>query len=113
MLNGWPSPSTLLLASDKSPLPTGRISIDEKSWITSLKPVGFIAAITIHGIIANRFGRKWPLVMISIPIVVSWILIYYAQNIHYIYIARFIHGASTAGIFSLCQLYFVEISSDR
>lgn len=43
----------------------------------------------------------------------SWALIYFARSIYYIYVARFFHGMVTAGIYSLSQFYFVEISHDK
>lgn len=39
--------------------------------------------------------------------------IWLALNVYFIYVARFIQGFITAGIFSLTQFYFVEISNDR
>lgn len=43
----------------------------------------------------------------------SWLLILFAQNVYYLYVARLIHGIMSAGTFSLCQFYFVEISNDN
>lgn len=40
-------------------------------------------------------------------------MIIFAQNVYYIYVARFIQGVITAGIFSISQFYFVEISNDK
>lgn len=56
----------------------------------------------------------WKLLWIDISTFqVSWLLIIFAQNVFYIFVARLLHGISTAGIFSLSQLYFVEISNDK
>lgn len=38
--NGWSSGANILLTSDKTPLPGGKISMDEASWIASLIYVG-------------------------------------------------------------------------
>lgn len=67
---GWSSPSILLLTSKDSPLPTGRVTTDEASWIASLKSVGFTVSSVLFGVVANRFGRKWPLFFLSIPTIV-------------------------------------------
>lgn len=40
-------------------------------------------------------------------------LIWFAQNMYYIYVAALIHGAINANIYTLCQFYFVEISNDN
>lgn len=70
---GWPSPALLVLTSDQSPLPTGKITTEESSWIASLKSIGALVAFPICGFIANKFGRKWPIVLLSIPATVSHI----------------------------------------
>lgn len=33
---GWSSPSLLILVSDETPLPTGKISMEVASWVASL-----------------------------------------------------------------------------
>lgn len=68
---GWPSPGNLLLMSDESPLPTGRITIDEASWISSLLCVGGLSGNLIYGWVTERFGRKYPLLFLAIPQIVS------------------------------------------
>lgn len=113
IMTGFSSPIILLLTSNHSPLPTGKISEDDASWITSLKALGALIGFAFFGIIAKRFGRKWPFIFLSIPLIVSWLLILYAQSVYYIFIARLLHGVATAGIFALAQLYFVEISTDK
>lgn len=37
---GWSSPAIVLLTSDESPLPSGKISMVEGSWIASLTNLG-------------------------------------------------------------------------
>lgn len=37
----------------------------------------------------------------------------FAQNVYYIFVARLLHGIGAGGIFSLAQLFFVEISNDK
>lgn len=65
------------------------------------------------GFIAKRFGRKWPLIFLAIPSLISWLAIYFASNVYYLYVARVIQGFVVAGTFSFGHLYLVEISSDR
>lgn len=68
---GWASPNLLLLKSDKSPLPTGKISVEEATWVTSVLPIGIFTGSLLTGLIANRFGRKWPFISLTVPITVS------------------------------------------
>lgn len=56
--------------SDETPLPSGKITMDEASWIVSYVYIGGIIGNMMFGYITNRFGRKWPLIIITIPIIV-------------------------------------------
>lgn len=67
----WASPSIILLTSDETPLPSGKITMDEASWIASLLCIGGLIGNIFFGYITNRFGRKLPLIVIAIPTVVS------------------------------------------
>lgn len=67
---GWPSAATLDLMSDESPLPTGKITLDEASWITAMIcPGGFLGNF-LFGWITERYGRKIPLFLAVIPQIV-------------------------------------------
>lgn len=44
--------------------------MDEASWIVSYVYIGGIIGNMMFGYITNRFGRKWPLIIITIPIIV-------------------------------------------
>lgn len=68
---GWTSASVILLKSDETPLPTGKITMDEASWITSLLCVGGLAGNVLFGYVTNQFGRKIPLLLLAVPTVVS------------------------------------------
>lgn len=68
---GWSSPNIGLLTSDESPLPTGKISISEAAWMASLLCMGGLIGNILFGFITNTYGRKIPLILITIPGVVS------------------------------------------
>lgn len=61
----------VLLLSDETPLPSGKITMDEASWIASLICVGGLIGNFFFGFVTSRFGRKSPLIFITIPKVVS------------------------------------------
>lgn len=69
---GWCSTCVDLLISDESPLPFGKITLEEASWVSSLMQLGaFCSPISMcFGFITNKFGRKWPLLFITIPLLV-------------------------------------------
>lgn len=68
---GWSSPSIVQLTSDKSPLPSGEISMEEASWVASMHCIGGLFGNIIFGYIINKFGRRLPLILITFPLIVS------------------------------------------
>lgn len=67
---GWPSASTLLLMSDESPLPTGKITMEAASWITAMICVGGFIGNFVFAWITERYGRKIPLLLAAVPQIV-------------------------------------------
>lgn len=68
---GWPSAAILLLTSDESPLPSGKITLDEASWIASLLGIGALFGNLFFGFIIGKLGRKLPLMLLAIPTIVK------------------------------------------
>lgn len=110
---GWSSPNIILLTSDESPLPTGKIEMDQASWIASLICIGGLIGNLCFGYITANFGRKQPLMFIAIPCIISWLLIWFAQNVYYLYCARALSGFVGGGVFVMVPLFLSEIASDR
>lgn len=137
---GWPSPNLNALTSKHSPLPSGKITMEQASWVASLLSVGCILGNTVFGYITNKFGRKWPIMLISIPTIVSkfnlapgqkskkcvfdsglhtvvqeiyklllimvyfqcsWMIILLAQDVYYLYVARFLIGFFQGGSYTI------------
>ncbi|XP_055298714.1 facilitated trehalose transporter Tret1-like [Sitodiplosis mosellana] len=110
---GWASPSIVLLTSDETPLPSGKITMDEASWIASLICFGALIGNILFGIITSKFGRKIPLIILTIPTVISWLLILFAQNVYYLYASRWLNGFVGGGIFVIVPGFLSEIAIDR
>lgn len=65
-------PNISLLTEERtSPLPTGKITKDESSWIVSLLCIGGAIGNFFFSYITNRFGRKKPIIAMAIPNIVS------------------------------------------
>lgn len=69
-INSFGGYSIMLLTSDETPLPA-KITIDEASWVASLLCIGGLIGNILFGFITKSFGRKMPLCLISIPVLVS------------------------------------------
>lgn len=136
---GWPSPNIFLLRSEASPLASGKITIEEASWIASLLCVGGVFGNFFFTYVTSKFGRKKPLLAIASPAIVSllilsveytnifvihnitfvvifqmgWALILFAPNVSYLYLARLLNGVVAGGIFAIIPQYLAEVSSDQ
>lgn len=113
VLEGWSSPSTILLTSDETPMPFGKISMDEVSWIVALPALGCLLGSICFGFITNIFGRKVPLIIITVPMIISWSLILFARNVFYLYASRFMGGFFGGGAYIITPLFLSEIANDR
>lgn len=67
---GWPIFLPLLM-SDDSPLPTGKITLDEASWMVSLPCFGSLFGNVFFAYLTRIYGRKKPLIAVAIPFAVS------------------------------------------
>ncbi|XP_031634634.1 facilitated trehalose transporter Tret1-like [Contarinia nasturtii] len=111
--NGWASPSLLLLKSDDSPLPSGKVTVEECSWIASLMCLGALVGNSFFGTISSKFGRKIGMLSLTLPTIIAWTLVIFAQNVYYLYASRAINGFVGGGVFVIIPVYLSEIASDR
>ncbi|XP_050439287.1 facilitated trehalose transporter Tret1-like isoform X2 [Adelges cooleyi] len=86
--------SSILLAQLHDPLSTIQIDNNTASWIASIPnlvgPVGLI----VTGLITDKIGRKKILQFTYIPIILSWLLLIFANDTNCILIARILLGYS-------------------
>lgn len=109
---GWLSPILPLLRSDDSPLQSGKITIEEASWIGSISSIGSVVGTIYFGLISIYFGCKNTLVFCAFPVAIFWLFVIFATNAWHLCAGRFIQGL-TAGAFLCVQLYLADIASDR
>ena len=68
---GWPSASLLILESEDSPLPSGPLSVVEKSWVSALMFLGGALGCLFFGWSSNKYGRKYSMMGAAFPQLVS------------------------------------------
>ncbi|KAJ8950725.1 hypothetical protein NQ314_007787 [Rhamnusium bicolor] len=109
----WTSPSIPKLNGNVDPQnnPLSRpTTILEDSWITALQNLGAAFSPLFIGIAANKYGRKKTLIVFSLPMMVSNIILIFANSVSHFYVARFLVGIGTGCVFSVVPLYVAEIS---
>uniref|UniRef100_A0A1B0CNS5 Putative facilitated trehalose transporter tret1 n=1 Tax=Lutzomyia longipalpis TaxID=7200 RepID=A0A1B0CNS5_LUTLO len=107
---GWLSPSIPQLLSPQSPLPSGPISIDEASWVSSILYLAGIIGTIVFGWLVDRIGRKYSVYIGTIPNIIAWLLIPLANNVIYLYISRVFSGIAAGAVFVTVPLFVAEIA---
>lgn len=92
-------------------MPSGKITMEEASWLAALFGVGALFGTIGFGFLMKIFGRKWPLIGLSFPTIVSWLLILFAQNVYYLYVARLLHGLTAGAIIVIAPIFLIEIAN--
>lgn len=77
---GWMGIQFIHYDSDESPLPTGRVPVPQLGWVASILGIGGLAGTIAAGCMADRFGRKYSLLVMALPEIVSIISIYFTNE---------------------------------
>ncbi|XP_026754201.1 facilitated trehalose transporter Tret1-like [Galleria mellonella] len=110
---GWTSPVNLKLQNvTDSPLDRP-ITSNEEAWIGSLLNIGAIIGPFIGGLAASKIGRKWGLIVSSVPLFIGWLLVAIATNVGLIYAGRIFWGIAVGMLFTISPMYCAEIATDE
>ncbi|KAF2884942.1 hypothetical protein ILUMI_21219 [Ignelater luminosus] len=107
---GWTSPSLPKLLQNDSHIP---ITNEEGSWIAVMLLIGDLCGSILGGLALDRIGRKYVILLTSIPFIISWIMIAYARSVTIIMIARYLAGISDGLIWCSIPIYYGEIADPK
>eukprot|EP00092_Neocalanus_flemingeri_P034712 GFUD01037773.1.p1 GENE.GFUD01037773.1~~GFUD01037773.1.p1 ORF type:complete len:517 (+),score=127.69 GFUD01037773.1:69-1619(+) len=107
----WPAPTLPQLSAQTCSAECGDhlvLSTEQQSWVAALINFGAFTAGPIAGILMPRYGKKWTMMLLSVPIFIGWLFLIFACNVEMLYVGRFLTGFS--GAFSLLAPgYIAEI----
>ncbi|XP_064074972.1 facilitated trehalose transporter Tret1-like [Vanessa tameamea] len=108
---GWISPTTKILQSNASP--TGYpLSNNTVAWIASSMSMSAIFGVSMYSYIADTYGRKIGIILITIFEAVSWTIKLSYTSTTTLIIARLFSGLAAGGCFNVVPMYVKEISQD-
>lgn len=109
----WSSPVLPKLTNenrtDENPLGQP-ISDMEQSWIASLLSVGSIIGPWPWSYLSDKIGRKFTLILLALPMLISYFILAFAQIVVLYFVARFLQGFAFGGILGVIFMYLGEIS---
>ncbi|XP_050535056.1 uncharacterized protein LOC126902078 [Daktulosphaira vitifoliae] len=105
---GWSSPILVMFKPENHP--RFAMSDEEGSWMSSLIAIGAVIGSIPAGKGADIFGRRPTIAALAIPFIISWIIIYFAQSVIELCIARLIAGAVIGGVTATVPMYIGEIA---
>ncbi|XP_014482808.1 PREDICTED: facilitated trehalose transporter Tret1-2 homolog [Dinoponera quadriceps] len=113
LMVGWQSPYGPQLQSSSSPVGNEPMTDEAVSWLSGITCLAGGLVTGLLSVIPDKYSRKRFGYLLTLPMVISWVLIIFATEHIHIYIARFLHGVVGAGTFFFVPVYVSEISNDN
>ncbi|ALC39241.1 CG14606, partial [Drosophila busckii] len=107
---GWLSPTLTTIQTAQSPLDF-QVNIDEVSWLGSMLGLGSLCGNLTIALLLERMGRKFCIYLLAGPYACLWILIYSAENVGYLYAARFLCGFTGGAGYVVVPIYISELAN--
>lgn len=107
------SPALPILTSENSPLASGPLTNSEVSWIESIISLANMLGTLALGYLISLMGSKRALLLLTIPIILFWLLVYFGNHYYHLLLARNFNGFGGVGILTSLILYVSEIADDR
>ncbi|XP_004518959.1 facilitated trehalose transporter Tret1 [Ceratitis capitata] len=110
---GWFS---VILAKLQSPTETALdfvITVNEGSWIGGFSSLGGGVGNIVYGILVDLIGRKGSIYCLAVPYIISWILVYFASSVDFLYVSRFLAGVTGGGTYVVIPIFIGEIAEPK
>ncbi|KAI4483782.1 hypothetical protein M0804_008042 [Polistes exclamans] len=105
---GWNAPTVVFLLSPDSPI---HFTSSNISTLTAVMSAGNMLAPLVSVLLLDRIGRKYTILLCSLPLIVGWSMIMMAKSVLVMNVARFFSGISLGSGLITATLYCGEISS--
>ncbi|XP_052864417.1 uncharacterized protein LOC128271026 [Anopheles cruzii] len=110
---GWVSPSLPYLQSNETHLAGGPLTVEQTSWLGSSLCLGGMTGVVLFGALADRFGKRRALQLVTVPHVAFWLCVLFATDVYQLCLGRVFAGAAGGGIIRIVPLFVAEIADCR
>ncbi|XP_034236806.1 facilitated trehalose transporter Tret1-like [Thrips palmi] len=86
------------------------LSLEHFSWVVSMLMIGACGGSLVAGMAANRLGRQRTLVLLSVPMVVSWLLMSATASATCLLLGRALGGISIGAVSVVAGMYVSEVA---
>ncbi|CAH1153884.1 unnamed protein product [Phaedon cochleariae] len=104
---GWTAPVLQILDRPGTPI---HLSSSDHLWLESVYMIGGLAGLPLTIFAVDRIGRKGSILLSASIALLAWILIAFADDVIYLYVARFAVGLSGDVAFVAAPMYIAEIA---
>ncbi|XP_017082311.1 facilitated trehalose transporter Tret1-2 homolog isoform X2 [Drosophila eugracilis] len=87
-----------------------RLTESQKTWVSSMLPIGALLGSLPSGYIADTIGRRYTAMVMDVPFILAWISISFANSVGWLYLGRFLIGISTGSFCVVAPMYISEIA---
>ncbi|XP_050295782.1 facilitated trehalose transporter Tret1-like [Anthonomus grandis grandis] len=108
----WTSPVIPKFKTDENPF-NHTVSTTQTAMLTSFLPLGAITGPILAGYIADRYGRKFTMMLLGFPSMIGFCILGFAKFIELWYLARFLLGIGVGCFFAITPMYVAEISQNH
>ncbi|XP_069357603.1 facilitated trehalose transporter Tret1-2 homolog [Maniola hyperantus] len=92
---------------------TEAVSVETVSWLLSISSYGSLPLVLIFPIIAERYGRKVPFIILWINTLVCVLLFYFSTSVNELLICGFLQGMFPAVQLTVAIMVFTEYTSPK
>ncbi|CAH0564579.1 unnamed protein product [Brassicogethes aeneus] len=89
------------------------IKTSEISLIAGIISLGSALGPFVSGTLAKKVGRKFTLLGLSLPFILSFVSLAYTSSVYVYYFARFVKGFCIGGSMAVIPMYIAEIAEDH
>lgn len=90
-----------------------RVTSTEASWIASMAALPMAMGCIVGGFVMEKYGRKPAQLLPCIPVIVGWIMIYFAWEVYLLLAGRFLTGLAAGIMAPPTAVYIGETSAPK
>ncbi|CAG9769159.1 unnamed protein product [Ceutorhynchus assimilis] len=108
----WTSPVIPKFKTEENPF-NHTVSTTQVAMLASFLPLGAVTGPILAGWVADRYGRKFTMMLLAVPSIAGFCILAFAKMIELWYLARFLLGIGVGCYFAICPMYVAEICQNH